>query len=80
MNNIEVIEILKEAQRKIEELRRNNQILSAKVDVMDGFFNILHKGANTCSIVGYEPDIYFTIEKCIAELSIIQPGELKEKV
>ena len=63
----ELIETLKEAQREIQQLRRRNEILSAKVEVMDSFMCVLHT-APAQHTQAFAPDIVFGLEKHIAKL------------
>ena len=64
---MELIETLKEAQREITQLRRRNEILSAKVEVMDSFMCVLHtKPAE--HLQGMSPDVVFQMEKHISKL------------
>lgn len=67
----ELIETLKEAQREITQLRRKNEILSAKVEVMDSFMCVLHT-APAQHTQGFAPDVVFAMEKHIAKLEDAQ--------
>jgi len=63
----ELIETLKEAQHEINSLRRSNEILSAKVEVMESFMCVLHTSPaqhrQTLS-----PDVVFELQKHVAKL------------
>lgn len=63
----ELIETLREAQHEIQQLRRRNEILAAKVEVMDSFMQVLHTAPAQHSQT-FAPDIVFGIEKHIARL------------
>jgi len=67
----ELIETLKEAQREIQQLRRRNEILSAKVEVMDSFMCVLHTAPAQQS-QAFSPDVVFAMEKHIAKLEDAQ--------
>jgi hypothetical protein len=63
----ELIQTLKEAQYEIKQLRRQNEILSAKVEVMDNFMLILHTTpANR--LTGASPDVVYAMENEINKL------------
>ena len=63
----ELIATLREAQHEIQALRRRNEILAAKVEVMDSFMQVLHTAPAQHSQT-FAPDIVFGIEKHIAKL------------
>jgi len=56
----ELIATLREAQHEIQSLRRRNEILAAKVEVMDSFVQVMHTRP-----AEHAPDIVFEIEKHI---------------
>ena len=63
----ELIQTLKDAQDEIRELRRRNEILSAKVEVMDSIMCVLHtKPAERLQGAGI--DVVYEMQKHISKL------------
>lgn len=72
MNIDQTINVLQEAKHEISQLRRQNEILSAKVEVMNLFATVLHTqpaypGGQCMSV-----DIKHSIEQLIANLQTEQ--------
>ena len=63
----ELIQTLKDAQDEIRELRRRNEILAAKVEVMDSFMCVLHT-APAVKTQGAGIDVAYELQKHIYEL------------
>ncbi len=64
---MDLIETLKEAEHEINSLRRRNEILAAKVEVMDSFMCVLHtRPAEHNQTMGI--DVVFQIAKHRAKL------------
>lgn len=59
--------LLRDAIYEIRELRHRNEILAAKVEVMDLFALVLNTQPNHRS-VGMSPDVIFSMEKRIMEI------------
>ena len=64
---MENIALLKEAQAEILRLRRRNEILEAKVQVMDAFMCVLHT-APYFPVQGFSLDVASQLGEKIAEL------------
>lgn len=63
----ELIQTIKDAQHEINSLRRRNEVLSAKVEVMDSFMCVLHtRPAEHHQTLGI--DVVFQLEKHVADL------------
>ena len=67
--------LLDDARREIIRLRRDNEILHAKVEVMDLFACVLHTQAANRS-EGAAPDVAWALQQAIDELSEKQMAEL----
>ena len=63
----ELIETLRTAQHEIQSLRRQNEILAAKVEVMDGFMQVL-RTTPAQRPQSFAPDIVFGLEQHVARL------------
>lgn len=63
----ELIQTLREAQHEINSLRRRNEILAAKVEVMDSFMCVLHTSPAVHTQCA-SPDVVYRMEKHITEL------------
>lgn len=64
---MELTQLLKDAQLEIQQLRRRNEILGAKVEVMDSFMCVLHtKPAE--HLQGVSVDIAWQLGQKVAEL------------
>jgi hypothetical protein len=64
----ELIQTLKDAQHEINGLRRRNELLSAKVEVMDSFMCVLHTRPAEHNQAMGGIDVVFQMEKHIAKL------------
>lgn len=67
MNTPEIINLLKESQREIQNLRRVNEVLGAKVQVMDNFMRVFDASPGNLFSGGCV-DITFEIEKAVMKL------------
>ncbi|MGA2786971.1 MAG: hypothetical protein ABSF60_05540 [Verrucomicrobiota bacterium] len=63
----ELIQTLKDAQAEIRDLRRRNEILAAKVEVMDSFMCVLHTSP-AVRTQGAGIDVVYEMQKHIAKL------------
>jgi len=63
----ELIETLKEAQNEIRALRHQNEVLAAKVEVMDNFMCVLHT-APAVKTQGVGIDVTYELQKHIYKL------------
>lgn len=60
-------ELLTNASNEIRSLRRRNELLSAKVEMIDLFALVFHTRPASPS-AGYAPDVVFALSRKIAEL------------
>jgi hypothetical protein len=63
----ELQELLTNAMHEIHDLRRRNEVLSAKVEMIDLFACVLHTQAASHP-QGFSPDVAFALQKKITEL------------
>ena len=63
----ELEELLTNAMHEIRDLRRRNEVLGAKVEMIDLFACVLHTQA-AANPQGYSPDVAFALQKKIVEL------------
>ncbi len=70
-------ELLTHAMHEIRDLRRRNEILSAKVEMIDLFACVLHTSAATRS-QGAAPDVAWALERKIEELNNAETGNAHE--
>lgn len=68
----ETTKLLRNAAAEIRILRRQNEILSAKVEVMDAFMCVLHTTPARSS-QGMTPDLAWSIDRHLDRLSKSQP-------
>lgn len=64
-------ELLTSAMHEIHNLRRRNEILSAKVEVMELFACVLHTKAAS-HIQGASPDVAWALQKKINEIDSVK--------
>ena len=65
-------DLLTDAIHEIRSLRRQNEILSAKVEVMDFFAMVLHTTPAQPS-QGFSPDVAYALEQEVAKLDAKKP-------
>ena len=71
---MELTQLLKDAQQEIQQLRRRNEILGAKVEVMDSFMCVLHtKPAEHLQVMSV--DIARQLGQKVAEIEANRPAE-----
>ena len=68
MKNEQIIEILNDAKHEIETLRHQNEMLVAKVKVMDNFMQILNTELAR-KAQDFSPDVCFGVERVIDSLA-----------
>ena len=65
----ELEELLRNAAHEIRDLRRRNEVLSAKVEMIDLFACVLHTQAALRRPQGMSPDIAWALEKKAIEIA-----------
>lgn len=72
-----LINLMAEAQNEINQLRRRNEILSAKVEVMDAFMCVLHTSPAQRGVMGQSVDVAWQLGEAQSELkSAVVESEL----